>query len=62
MINAQDAANLTNYNLTDYFIKDLNDKNNKSEAEADSESQNENKYLLCKRTASVDELKRKDEN
>ena len=62
MINAQDAANLTNYNLTDFYIKDLNENVNKSETEADSESQNANKYLLCKRTASANDLKRKDIN
>ena len=58
MINARDAANLKNYDLTDFYIRDINDYVNKSEAEADSEPQNENKYLLCKRTTTVEELHR----
>ena len=58
MINTQDAANLTNYNLTDFYIKDINENVNKSEAETDSEPVNENKYLLCKRKTTVDELDR----
>ena len=58
MINTQDAANLKNYDLTDFYIRDINDYDNKSEAEADLEPQDENKYLLCKRTTSVEELHR----
>ena len=56
MINAQDAANLKNYDLTDFYIRDINDYVNKSETEADIEPQN--KYLLCKRTTTVEELHR----
>ena len=51
IIDTEDAANLTNYDLTDFFINDYDDKSNKSAIE--------NKYLLCKRTTSIQELTRK---
>ena len=51
IIDTEDAANLTNYDLTDFFINDYDDKSNKSVIE--------NKYLLCKRTTSTLELTRK---
>ena len=51
IIDTEDAAILTKYDLTDFFINDYDDKSNKSVIE--------NKYLLCKRTTSTLELTRK---
>ena len=49
IINTEDAANLTIYDLTNFFIND----------NSSDKSAIENKYLLCKRTISIRDLTRK---
>ena len=51
IINTEDAANLTDYDLTDFYINDYKEDSDKNTFE--------NKYLLCKRTTSERELQRK---
>ena len=54
IINAEDAANLTAYDLTDFFVNDYKNNSEKNVFE--------NKYLLCKRKISISELLRKKQN
>ena len=54
IINAEDAANLTNYDLTDFYINNYKENSDKNAFE--------NKYLLCKRTVSLRDLSREQEN
>ena len=54
IIKAEDAANLTDYDLTDFYINNYEENSDKNAFE--------NKYLLCKRTVSIRELSRNEEN
>ena len=54
IINAEDAVNLTNYDLTDFYINNYEENSDKNAFE--------NKYLLCKRTVSIRDLSREQEN
>ena len=54
IINAEDEANLTNYDLTDFYINNYEENSDKNAFE--------NKYLLCKRTVSMRDLSREQEN
>ena len=54
IINAEDATNLTNYDLTDFYINNYKENSDKNAFE--------NKYLLCKRTVPLRDLSREQEN